>query len=176
MRTWKKVFSIAGVAAMLLAVFVFCSCERKECCLCNSFRYHAPCLMDLDEGKLIELNLYAPHPTKVAELADPQPQMSTFSIISLGNVTGTKQTDIKTIQMAVPATEKTANPALCNNCRKQVNGLFCPRYVLADLYAWEVKTLIPIRVDLPAKIRCYQIDAQREDNVWNVTVQGILNG
>ena len=48
--------------------------------------------------------------------------------------------------------------------------------LLADLYAWEVKTLIPIRVDLPAKIRCYQIDAQREDNVWNVTVQGILNG
>jgi hypothetical protein len=48
--------------------------------------------------------------------------------------------------------------------------------VLADLYDREVKTLIPIRVDLPAKIRCYQIDAQREDNVWNVTVQGILNG
>ena len=176
MKTWKKIISIAGVAAMLLAVFVFCNRERKECCLCSSFRYHAPCLFDLETGKLVELDLYAPHPTKVAELADPQPQMITFSFISLGNVTGTKQTDSKQIQMAVPATEITANPALCNNCRKQLNGLFCPRYVLADLYDRESKILIPIREDLSAKIRCYQIDAQREDNVWNVTEQGILNG
>lgn len=174
MKTWQKILSAVLVITLIVSAVLLFNREQKSCCLCNSFRYHAPCLVDLQTGDLIELDLYFPHPTKVAELADPQPRMGTFSFVNLGCVTGTKLTDSKTIELDIPISEKTANPALCKSCRKQLNGLLLGRYVLADLYDSEDKKLIPIQDHLSAVIRCYRIDTQTEDDILKVTIQGIL--
>lgn len=175
MKMWQKIISAALVVILIVGAVWCFSQERKDCCLCSSFRYHAPCLIDLQTGKMIELDLYFPHETKVAELADPQPEMGTFSFVILGDVKGTKLTDSKTIQIDIPVSEKTANPMLCEDCRKQVSGVFVGRYILADLYDMEEKTLIPIDSDLSMVLRCYEIFAQEEyDGVLKVSIQGIL--
>ena len=111
----------------------------------------------------------------VAELAEEQPQMDTFSFVKLGDAVGTKLTDSKTIEIDVPVSEKTATPALCRECRKQIDGVRVGRYVLADLYDMEEKTLIPINADLFMVLRCYEITAQEtESGMLNVIIQGIL--
>jgi len=173
LKTWQKIISAVLVVVLIGAAVWYFSQEQKDCCLCSSFRYHAPCLIDLATGKMIELDLYFPHETKVAELADPQPEMGTFSFVSLGAVKGTKLTDSKTIELDIP-TERITNPALCKNCRKQLDRLVVGRYVLADLYNSEDKSIIPIKDDLTLDLRCYRITAQQEEDVLKLIIQGTL--
>ena len=173
MKMWQKIISAVLVVVLIGAAVWYFSQEQKDCCLCSSFRYHAPCLIDLETGKMIELDLYFPHPTKVAELADPQPKMETFSFVSLGDAKGTKLTDSKTIELDIP-TDSITNPALCKSCRKQLSGLMVGRYVLADLYSSEDKTIIPIQQDLSLDIRCYKITVQQKEDVLKLIVQGTL--
>lgn len=173
MKMWLKIISVVLVVVLIGAVVWYFSQEQKECCLCSSFRYHAPCLIDLETGKMVELDLYFPHETKVAELADPQPEMGTFSFVRLGDVTGTKLTDSKTIELDIP-TDSITNPALCKSCRKQLGGLAVGRYVLADLYNSEDRTTIQIKDGLCLELRCYHITAQLENGVLKLIVQGTL--
>ena len=173
MKMWQKIISIALVAVLIGVAVWYFSQKQKDCCLCNSFGFHVPCLVDLETGEMIELDLYFPHETKVAELADPQPEQGTFSFVSFGDVKGTKLADSKTIELDIP-TESIINPALCKNCRKQLGGLVVGRYVLADLYSDEDKSIIPIKGDLIMDLRCYHITSQREGDVLKLVIQGTL--
>ena len=175
MKMWQKVFSL--FLAVSMAALVGCTTqEQKECCLCNSFRYHAPCLVDLETGELAELDLYFPHPTLVAELADPQPEQGTFSFVRLGNVSGYTDAANSIVEIDVPSADKTTNPALCRNCREQLQAGYKSRYVLADLYDKEVKTLIPIKDDTELTLRCYEITMlhNKDKDGIAVTIQGTL--
>lgn len=175
LKMWQKILSLLLIVSM--AALVGCSQqEQKECCLCSSFRYHAPCLIDLETGDLKELDLYFPHPTLVAELADPQPEQGTFSFVRLGNVSGTRETPQMVININVPSADKTTNPALCQECRTQLQDGYKSRYVLADLYDKDVKTLIPIKADTELTIRCYEISMQQNEDKDGIAVkiQGTL--
>ena len=177
MKKWIIVLcAVFAVALVFISILLFTQ-EEKDCCLCNSFRFHAPCLIDLEKGDLIELDLYFPHETKVAELAEVQPNMSTFSFVHLGNITGTKLTDSKVIEFGVPIADKTYNPALCKDCRELLQAGYKGRYVLADLYDMEIKELIPIVANTSIDLRCYEITMveNREKNEINVTIQGTLD-
>ena len=161
-------------AILIFSLLAFQNCEEKACCLCSSFRYHAPCLVDLETGELIELDLYFPHATKVAELAEEQPDMDTFSLIRLGNVSGYRDTSRQRIELKIPATEKTSNPALCKACRQKLHG--SARYVLADLYDGEDKKLIPIEAGMVLELRNYCITASVEGNgILKLVMQGELD-
>lgn len=175
MKMWQKILSMV-LAISVVALIGCTSQEQKDCCLCNSFRYHAPCLIDLETGEMIELDLYFPHETKVAELADDQPEMSTFSFVKLGNISGTKLTDSKIIEMEVPCADTTRNPALCKDCRELLQGGYMGRYVLANLYDREIKTLIPIEDGTEMVIRCYEINMSQNEEKDGIIViiQGIL--
>lgn len=176
LKMWQKILSM--VLAISVVALIGCSTQnQKECCLCDSFRYHAPCLVDLETGEMIELDLYFPHETKVAELSDEQPEMSTFSFVRLGNVTGTKLTDSKVIEIEVPCTDTTRNPALCKDCRELLQGGYSGRYVLADLYDMEDKTLIPIMDGTELDLRCYEITMTQDEKLDGIVVliQGILD-
>ena len=87
MKMWLKILSAVLVIVIAATAILLFTKEEKECCLCSSFRYHAPCLIDLETGEMIELDLYFPHETLVAELADPQPEMGTFSFKCIWNKT-----------------------------------------------------------------------------------------
>ena len=177
MKKWQKALVVILIVVIASAAALLFTQEEKDCCLCNSFRFHAPCLIDLEKGDLIELDLYFPHETKVAELAEVQPDMSTFSFVHLGNITGTKLTDSKVIEFGVPIADKTYNPALCKDCRELLQAEYKGRYVLADLYDMEIKELIPIVANTSIDLRCYEITMveNREKNEINVTIQGTLD-
>lgn len=173
LRMWKKILWLV-VAAVFVCAAVLLLQEQRACCLCNSFRYHAPCLVDLETGAMTELDLYFPHQWQVAELADPQPERETFSFIKLGSVSGYRDTAREYIEIDIPVSERTAAPALCKDCRKQLNAATPGRYVLADLYGEEDKRLVSIHADLSIAIRCYRITAWEEQGVLKVTIQGVL--
>ena len=176
MKMWLRIVSAVLVLAVAITAILLFKQEEKECCLCSSFRYHAPCLIDLETGKLIELDLYFPHHTLVAELADPQPEMGTFSFVSIGNVSGTKLTDSKKIEIHIPD-DKTYNPALCSNCRQQLPFGHTGRYIFADLYSKEEKLLMPIKADTAFSLRCYDVTTERntENGGISMIIQGTLN-
>ena len=179
LKTWLKICSIVVVVILLITAVLLIGREEKECCLCNSFRYHAPCLIDLETGDLIELDIYFPHETLVAELADPQPEQGTFSFVKLGNVSGYRDTAQERIEVEIPA-DKTSNPTLCKECKKKLSAFNTDRYVLADLYAKlderENHKLFSITDGMKVDLRCYSITASKQqDGVLKVIVQGNLN-
>ena len=175
MKMWLKILSVVLIVVIAATAILLFTQKEKECCLCSSFRYHAPCLIDLEAGKLIELDLYFPHPTLVAELSGFQPEQGTFSFVRLGNVVGTKLTDSKTIEIHIP-NDKTYNPALCSDCKKQLPFGHTSRYIFADLYSKEEKILMPIKADTTVSLRCYDITTENntEKGGISVVIQGTL--
>lgn len=175
LKMWQKILSV--VLAICVIALVGCAVqEQKDCCLCDSFRYHAPCLIDLESDDMIELVLYFPHETKVAELADPRPEIDTFSFVRLGNVSGTRMTGNAIIEIDVPNADKTSNPALCKDCKALLQKGYKGRYVLSDLYDKESKTLIPIYDGTEMVLRCYEITMNQNEgkDEIHVMVQGTL--
>lgn len=174
MKRWQKILCLALAIVILAAAILFFTWE-PQCCLCDSFRYHAPCLIDLKTGELRELDLYFPHEKLVAELADPQPERGIFSFVSIGNVSGTKQTGPERIDLHIPE-ESTFLPALCRDCRKQLPSGYISRYVFADLYSKDEKILIPIEADTTFSLRCYDVTTQTnaEKGGISVVIQGTL--
>ena len=172
---WQKILSVASVLCMITGAAIAFSHSQKECCLCSSFRYHAPCLIDLGTGEVRELDLYFPHESLVAELADPQPERGIFSFVSIGNVSGTKLTAPERIDLHIPE-DSTFFPALCSDCRKQLPFGYTSRYVFADLYGMEEKILIPIEADTAFSLRCYDVTTQpnTEKGGLSVVIQGTL--
>lgn len=175
MKMWQKILSLFLVAS--ITVFISCAKqERKDCFLCSSFRYHAPCLVDLETGRLVELDLYCPHPSLVAELADFQPVQETFSLVCLGNVSGVKDTSQMAVNINIPSADETDDPALCAQCRSGLQTGYKGRYVLADLYDKDAKTLIPIQDNTSIILRCYDITMQHQEDidVIAVNIRGLL--
>ena len=174
MKMWQKILSGVLIIVVAAAAVLGVSLGQK-CCLCSSFRYHAPCLIDLETGKLIELDLYFPHESLVAELADPQPERGVFSFVSMGNISGTKQTGPERIDLHVP-NDIAFFPALCRDCKKQLPSGYDSRYVFADLYSKEEKILIPIAADTTLSLRCYDITMEQntEKGGISIVIQGTL--
>ena len=177
MKRWQKILGGVLIIVVAAAAFLGFSLVQKECCLCSSFRYHAPCLIDLETGEIRELDLYFPHETLVAELADPQPEKSgIFSFVSIGKVSGTKQTAPERVDLHIP-NDKTYSPALCRDCRKQLPFGYTNRYAFADLYGMDEKILIPIESDTAFSLRCYDVTTQpnTEKGGISVVIQGTLD-
>ena len=173
LKMWQRSLSLLLIVA-IISLLGCTTQNKKECCICSSFRYHAPCLVDLETGEMIELALYEPHATKAGELAEDQPEIDTFSFVRLGNVTGTKLTGSRTIEIKVPMVDQISTPALCENCRKMLNGDYTGRYVIADLYSVDNKALIPIENGIDMDMRCYKINSIEMDQTIVIFVKGVL--
>ena len=98
-----------------------------------------------------------------------------FSLVILGNVSGTKLTDSKTIEIHIP-NDKTYNPALCSDCRKQLPFGYTSRYIFAALYDKEEKRIMPIKAGTAFSLRCYEITIEKntEKGGISVAIQGTL--
>lgn len=178
MKIWKKVLIPALIISIVAAAVVVLATQiNPTCCLCSSFRYHAPCLIDLETGYMVELALYDPHPTNGAELAEKQSHIDTFSFVGMGDVKGTKMTGSRIIEINVPVTGKAYTFRLCKDCQKQLPDDYRNRYILADLYDADLKKLIPLESGIEMNIRCYEITMKEnfENGKILVTIQGSLD-
>ena len=108
------------VIAVMLLLFTGCSADvpaSKECVLCNAFPRHAPCLVDLNSGKICELEIYQPHHTKVAELSDEQ-YGGYMRLVQFGDINGILL-GADRVELEAPAKATGIRDSLfCKDCRK----------------------------------------------------------
>lgn len=86
--------------------------ESERCNLCVSFPCHAPCILKLSSGELVELEIYDPHPYKVAEIADEQPG-GYFSFICSAGLDG----HMVTAEYLTATSESMNKEYFCSSCR-----------------------------------------------------------
>ena len=162
MKMWRKLFSFWTIIA--LVAMVGCDVqEEKRCCLCNSTVHTTLCMVDLETGDMLELDM-----PSVSDAYGGESNVETFSIIRFGEVVGTKQTAPDVIELCVPALECVKNMALCGQCRKLLSEDYCSRYILADLRNPGSPKVILVENDVDLTVYGYQI--AMEQDVTNGTI------
>ena len=174
MKTWQKILSLCITVLLLCLAFRAPPSEPTDCCLCGCFRYHAPCLIDLQTGQITELALYPPHETKVAELAE-NPFIEASSFLRFGEISGYFDGSLQRMEIEVPVCAKANIATLCKTCRKLQGITDADRYVLADLYNADAPRLFPLSKNTTIEFRCYTISVSNEtEDVWKIVIQGNL--
>jgi hypothetical protein len=164
MKQWKKT---VGIVVAVLAIYVaaaFLFGNEKECCLCNSPSYSAPCLVDLETGDILQLPLDGP----TTSGPEGQTDVSTFSFIRFHTVIGIKQTAPNMIELKIPSGGALQRPSLCRQCRQLLPQGYNGRYVLADL---ENNVLLPIVDVAEYTIRSYSITTMLTDDSIILSIQ-----
>ena len=166
------------VIAVMLLLFTGCSADlpaSKECVLCNAFPRHAPCLVDLNSGKICELEIYQPHHTKVAELSDEQ-YGGYMSLVQFGDINGILL-GADRVELEAPAKATGIRDSLfCKDCRKLLKDSNCQGYILADLRNPEELSVWQIAEGISASVRCYEIDitASSDSRELLIVMKGTL--
>ena len=154
------------VIAVMLLLFTGCSADvpaSKECVLCNAFPRHAPCLVDLNSGKICELEIYQPHHTKVAELSDEQ-YGGYMSLVQFGDINGILLGADRG-ELEAPANATGIRDSLfCKDCCKLLKDSNCQGYILADLRTPATPSVWTIKDGISFSVRCYEIDITAADD------------
>lgn len=154
------------VIAVMLLLFTGCSADvpaSKECVLCNAFPRHAPCLVDLNSGKICELEIYQPHHTKVAELSDEQ-YGGYMSLVQFGDINGILL-GADRVELEAPIKSAGIQDSLfCKDCRKLLKDSNCQGYILADLRTPATPSVWTIKDGISFSVRCYEIDITAADD------------
>ena len=166
------------VIAVMLLLFTGCSADlpaSKECVLCDAFPRHAPCLVDLNSGKICELEIYQPHHTKVAELSDEQ-YGGYMSLVQFGEISGILLGADRVELKAPVKPTGICDSLFCENCRILLNDNKCQGYILADLRKPEDFSVWQIAKGISASVRCYEIDitASNDSQELLIVMKGTL--
>ena len=112
----KKLTVICIVILVLLTGCTYMNVpEPEQCSLCAGLPCHAPCIINLSTGEMLELAVYEPHPFIAGELAEEQ-QSETFSFVRGAGVEGYRlsgESITITIPMVADAMEE---KHFCNTC------------------------------------------------------------
>lgn len=123
------------VCIAILLVLSACSNEVSEperCSLCAGLPYHAPCIINLSTGEMLELAVYEPHPFIAGELEEKQ-QRETFSFVRGAGVEGYKLS-AESIIIKVPVNaDEMEEKHFCNSCRERLADCKDQGYALLDL-------------------------------------------
>ena len=172
MNMWRKLFSFWIMIALI--AMVGCDVqEEKECCMCNSAAHTAPCIIDLETGDMLELDM-----PSVSDAYGGESNVKTFSIIRFGEVVGSKQTAPDVIELCVPASDRVKNLALCSDCRKLLPEGYYSRYILAELRNPESPKVIPVENDVDLTVYSYQITMEQDlaNGTIDVTIRMASDG
>ena len=102
----KKYFImiLAVILILVLVTTILPAPEPERCAICDSIPFHAPALVNLETGEVGELEVYEPHPFKVAELNEYQ-QGGTFSFIHAAGLNGYSDTANWETHITIPINE-----------------------------------------------------------------------
>ena len=113
------------IAPLIFAVLVVCFVvtafvqteEPDRCPLCEFIKSHAPCIVNIETGEVVELALYQPHYSLVGEIAELQTD-STFSFVSAAGAKGTRISSPYKMELDVPkSAEPMRKTAFCKSCK-----------------------------------------------------------
>lgn len=162
------------LAVISLAIMWYDCGMPKICVLCDNLRYHAPCLVALSTGELIELELYKPHPSNVAEII-PNQTGETFRFLKIADAVGYSDTTTPTAQISFPIKKTHIAPTrFCKSCRNWLADYAQYGFVLADMYEANALRIFPFIDGALYKIRCYEISVMNKGRKIEITVTGTL--
>lgn len=150
--------------------------ESERCSLCDSFPRHAPCILKLSTGELVELEIYEPHPYKVAEIAEEQPG-GYFSFVQGAGLDG-HMVAAEYLTATIPVKADRMNEEyFCNDCRELLADYKRCGYVLADVRDPESPVLYPIEEGKSFSLRCYDVEIGKneEDDKHELMIRGTFN-
>lgn len=150
--------------------------EPRECALCDTFPRHGLCLMDMNSGKLHELEIYQPHYTKVAEISDEQ-HGGYLSLIRFGDINGIL-IGADRVELEAPVNDSgMVEEFFCTDCRKLLKDNLCQGYILADPRNPKTPSVWEIADGISFSVRCYNVRISKEDVSGQVNIQitGTLN-
>lgn len=162
---------------VLLIVLIVCSMESIQepdrCSMCADLSRHAPCIINLNTGEKLELDIYEPHPFLVGEIAEEQ-SGGYFSIIKGAGADGYR-IGAEYIVISIPVKSEKMNQHLfCNACRKLLANERENGYILADLKNPEEPIVYSVNVATSFSIRCYSVLIQ--EKMDNKEYQIIITG
>ncbi len=150
--------------------------EPERCGLCDCFPRHAPCILKLSTGELVELEIYDPHPYKVAEIAEEQPG-GYFSFVQGAGLDG-HMVAAEYLTATIPVkTERMNKEYFCSDCRELLNDYKRCGYVLVDVRDPEAPVLYPIEKGTSFSLRCYEVEIGKneEDDRYELMICGTFN-
>ncbi len=172
----KKLTVICIVILVLLTGCTYMNVpEPEQCSLCAGLPYHAPCIINLSTGEMLELAVYEPHPFIAGELAEEQ-QCETFSFVRGAGVEGYKLS-AESIIIKVPMnTGKMEEEYFCNSCRERLADCKNQGYALLDLKDSKNPVVHKIDTDAQVSFRCYSISVRenKENGKFAITIIGTL--
>lgn len=163
---------VVVIAVVLMLLFNGCCSgipESAECVLCDVFPKHAPCLVNLNSGEIRELEIYQPHPTKVAELSEEQ-HSGYMSLVQFGEISGIL---IGAEYVALEAPTKAAgmlDDLFCEDYRKLLKENKCQGYILADLRNPDTPVVWKIEDGVSFSVRCYDIQISESDETGKLRI------
>ena len=169
----KKLWWLLFIAFIFVIVALFCIHDSSdECCLCNSTPYHAPVLVNLSTGEILELAVYDTDPFRPGELAEEQ-QTGTFSFIRGAGASGYRERS-KYVKVAIPIESTRLDKRyFCKECRTMLNG--CRGFVLADLRNTSDPIIYQL-MECEISFRCYEIDIRKAGKKYEIWITGLQNG
>ncbi len=165
----KRIWWILIIAVIFIVVGLFYIRDSSvECCLCNSAPLHAPALVNLSTGEILELTVYDTDPFRPGELAEEQ-LTGTFSFIRGAGVSGYRESG-KYVKATVTLEGSQINKrSFCRECRQLLAG--CKGYALVDIYDPCQPVAYPVS-ERNFELRCYKIDIVETENKFTITVKG----
>lgn len=150
--------------------------EPEKCSLCEvGINHHAPCLINISSGKLVELAVYEPHPEKIGEISD---ELSTgFISFNYGAGTNTvRNPGTETCKATLPKEIEPLNAAhFCYECRRKIADTAYEGYVLADMYNLDNITIYKVDDGATYTIRDYLVTVRLDENRYTVVeTHGLL--
>lgn len=181
MKIWPRNSRLYLLALTLLLLFVSCSCspqakeESFHCFICDGLPYHAPCVVNLSTGRVLELSVYDNDPAKQGELAGNQTK-GHFEFIGGDGMVAMKDAGYS-CSINTPSDSAEMNPALfCDVCLEALSQVQNNGIVLADLYDLQDPHFYAIETAAEHSFRCYDIQIVTQENgQHHITVTGTLS-
>lgn len=172
-KTRKALSTLTAIIPMVL-----CSCGLKEpevefhCYICDSLPYHAPCVVNLSTGRVLELAVYDNDPVIQGKLAENQTS-GYFSFTGNAGMVAMKDAGVS-CWVNIPTSALDINTDLfCKTCLEELSMVSYNGVVLADLYDPQTPQYYVIEVDAEYSLRCYEIHITPRDEGG---IQIIVNG
>lgn len=171
----KIVILCIALLVLLFAYRANQSIEPEQCSLCDNLSCHAPCIINLSTGEILELSVYELHPFTVGELAEKQ-RTGYFSFIQGAGISGHKLGG-KSVTVTIPTESKgLIRQNFCRTCLDLLADYANQGYVLADLKSPKNPIIYGIYENISFSFRCYDISVLESSDTegFVVTIIGTL--
>ena len=149
--------------------------DQSQCKMCSMTSYHAPCIMNLTTGEVLELRVYDSHPFAANELAEEQ-QGGYLSLLHHAGVNGYME-GAKLAKAFVPMDTAAMNSGLfCKDCTEALCAYEDCGFVLVDAIDVSDIKVYPIEDGTAFTLRCYEVEISiaEDSGKYEVNVIGTL--